>query len=188
MIVDPVKLSSYGLQLDQLMQGDRRSPTAWLPRATIEGSEGKYAVKVPSLIETPEDVANLPVVARSERSGAASKDVASIRSTFKDAETITRLDGKPAIAIEVKKRIGANIVETIEGSPRAVANEFVKIACRLAWKSPITQDKSVFVKQLLNDLHQPCADRGHPGLHRHPLRTFRSRLVAHRPGDSRHPS
>ena len=42
------------------------------------------------------------------------RDIATVRSTFKDAETITRLDGKPAIAIEVKKRIGANLIDTLE--------------------------------------------------------------------------
>ena len=77
----------------------------------IEGSEGKYAVKVPSLIETPEDIANLPVVA-GPNAVVRGQELATVRSTFKDAETITRLDGKPAIAIEVKKRIGANLVDT----------------------------------------------------------------------------
>ena len=147
-VVDPVKLSSYGLQLDQLMQGVGQS-NSLVAAGNIEGSEGKYAVKVPSLIETPEDVANLPVVAR-PNAVVQAKDVATIRSTFKDAETITRLDGKPAIAIEVKKRIGANIVETIEGAKK-VADEFVKIA-PAGMEVTYTQDKSVFVKQLLNDL------------------------------------
>ena len=147
-VVDPVKLSSYGLQLDQLMQGVGAS-NSLVAAGNIEGAEGKYAVKVPSLIETPEDVANLPVVAR-PNAVVQAKDVATIRSTFKDAETITRLDGKPAIAIEVKKRIGANIVETIEGAKK-VADEFVKVAPP-GMEVTYTQDKSVFVKQLLNDL------------------------------------
>ena len=61
-IIDPMKLSSYGLQLDQLIQGIGAS-NSLVAAGAIEGSEGKYAVKVPALIETPEDVANLPVVA-----------------------------------------------------------------------------------------------------------------------------
>ena len=78
------------------------------------------------------------------------RDIATVRSTFKDAETITRLDGKPAIAIEVKKRIGANIVETIEGA-KAVADEFIKSVPE-GMEVTYTQDKSVFVNKLLNDL------------------------------------
>src|SRR5690606_6968552 len=78
------------------------------------------------------------------------KDGATIRSTFADAETITRLDGKPASAIEVKKRIGANIAETIEGA-KAVADAFVKTAPQ-GMEVTYPQDKSVFVNQLLTDL------------------------------------
>ena len=147
-IIDPMKLSSYGLQLDQLIQGIGASNNL-VAAGTIEGDEGKYAIKVPALIETPQDVANLPVVA-GPNAVVRVRDLASVRSTFKDAETITRLDGKPAIAIEVKKRIGANIVETIAGA-KAVADAFVKTMPE-GVDVTYTQDKSVFVNTLLNDL------------------------------------
>ena len=147
-IIDPMKLSSYGLRLDQLVQGIGAS-NSLVAAGALEGEEGKYPVKVPALIETPEDVANLPVVAM-PNAVVRVRDLATVRSTFKDAETITRINGQPAIAIEVKKRIGANIVETIEGA-KAVADEFLKSAPE-GMDVTYTQDKSVFVKQLLNDL------------------------------------
>jgi multidrug efflux pump len=147
-IIDPVKLSSYGLRLDQIIQGIGAS-NSLVAAGALEGSEGKYAIKVPALIETPEDVANLPVVA-GQNAVVRVQDLATVRATFKDAETITRLDGKPAIAIEVKKRIGANIVETIEGA-KAVADEFLKTVPP-GLEVTYTQDKSVFVNQLLSDL------------------------------------
>src|SRR5690606_20339380 len=111
-VIDPVKLSSYGLQLDQMLQGVGAS-NSLVAAGAIEGSEGKYAVKVPALIETVEDVANLPIVA-GPNAVVRAQDLATIRSTYADAETITRLDGQPAIAIEVKKRTGANLVDTVE--------------------------------------------------------------------------
>ncbi|RFC67716.1 MULTISPECIES: efflux RND transporter permease subunit [Mesorhizobium] len=147
-IIDPMRLSSYGLRLDQLIQGIGQSNNL-VAAGAMEGSEGKYAIKVPALIETPEDVAKLPVVA-GPNAVVRVQDIATVRSTFEDAETITRLDGKNAIAIEVKKRIGANIVETIDGA-KAVADEFVKTAPE-GMVVTYTQDKSVFVKQLLSDL------------------------------------
>ena len=147
-IIDPVKLSSYGLKLEQIIQGMGAS-NSLVAAGNIEGSEGKYAIKVPALIETPEDVANLPVVA-GPNAVVRVQDLATVRATFKDAETITRLDGKPAIAIEVKKRIGANIVEAIDGAKK-VADEFLKQAPP-GMEVTYTQDKSVFVNQLLTDL------------------------------------
>jgi multidrug efflux pump len=150
-IIDPMKLSSYGLQLEQLIQGIGQS-NSLVAAGVIEGSEGKYAIKVPALIETPLDVANLPVVA-GPNAVVRVRDLATVRSTFEDAETIARLDGKSAIVIEVKKRIGANVVETIEGAKR-VADQYVAENKQTLpdLKVTYTQDKSVFVNQLLSDL------------------------------------
>ncbi|SFT42259.1 efflux RND transporter permease subunit [Mesorhizobium sp. YR577] len=147
-LIDPMKLSSYGLQLDQLIQGVAAS-NSLVAAGNIEGSEGKYAVKVPSLIETPEDVASLPIVA-GPNAVVQAKDIATVRSTFADAETITRLNGKPAIAIEVKKRIGSNLIDTI-GHVKEVADEYIKTMPE-GMNVTYTQDKSVFVNQLLGDL------------------------------------
>ncbi|MBO6903113.1 MAG: efflux RND transporter permease subunit [Rhizobiaceae bacterium] len=147
-VIDPMKLSSYGLQLDQMVQAIGAS-NSLVAAGALKGDEGSYPVKVPALIETVEDVANLPIVA-SGNAVVRARDLATIRSTYKDAETITRLDGEPAIAIEVKKRTGANIVETIEAT-KIVADTF---AARMPEGVNVTytQDKSVFVNQLLGDL------------------------------------
>lgn len=147
-VIDPMKLSSYGLQLDQMVQAVGAS-NSLVAAGALKGDEGSYPVKVPSLIETVEDVANLPIVATGDAVVRA-QDLAIIRSTYKDAETITRLNGEPAIAIEVKKRTGANIVETIEGA-KLVADQFAERMPE-GVNVTYTQDKSVFVNQLLGDL------------------------------------
>ena len=147
-IIDPVKLSSYGLRLDQLINGVGSS-NSLVAAGNIEGSQGRYAVKVPALIETAEDVANLPIVA-GQNAVVRARDLATIRSTYKDAETVTRLNGKPAIAIEVKKRVGANLIETVD-KVKAVADAFAK---NLPEGSVVSysQDKSKQIRQMLSDL------------------------------------
>jgi len=147
-IIDPMKLSSYGLRLDQMIQGVGAS-NSLVAAGNIEGSEGKYAVKVPSLIESVEDVANLPIVA-GPNAVVRAQDLATVRSTYKDAETITRLNGQPAIALEIKKRTGANLVDTVQ-HVKAIADEAQKIMPE-GMTITYTQDKSVFINQLLNDL------------------------------------
>src|SRR5690606_26154297 len=147
-VIDPMKLSSYGLQLDQLIQGVGAS-NSLVAAGALEGSEGRYSVKVPALIETVEDVATLPVVA-GPNAIVRAQDLATIRSTHKDAETISRIDGKPAIAIEVKKRIGSNLVETVD-QVKALADEFQKNLPE-GMQVTYTQDKSTFINQLLGEL------------------------------------
>ena len=147
-IIDPVKLSSYGMQLDQLIAGVNASNSV-VAAGALEGEEGRYAVKVPLLIETVEDVANLPIIAGANAVVRA-RDLATIRSTFKDAETITRLNGEPAIAIEVSKRTGANLIETVD-AVKVVANEFKTLLPEGA-SIGFSQDKSTSIRQLLGDL------------------------------------
>jgi multidrug efflux pump len=152
-IIDPVKLSSYDLRLDQLIQGVNAS-NSLVAAGVIQGEEGRYAVKVPALIETVEDVANLPIVA-GPNAVVRARDLATVRSTYQDAETISRFNGRPAIAIEVKKRVGANLVETVD-AVKAVADRF---AAALPQGITVTysQDKSTIIRQLLGDLQNHVA-------------------------------
>ena len=147
-IIDPVKLSSYGMQLDQLIAGVNASNSV-VAAGALEGDEGRYSIKVPLLIETIEDIANLPIIAGSNAVVRA-RDLASIRASFKDAETITRLNGKPAIAIEVSKRVGANLIETVD-AVKEVATQYKTLLPEGAVIS-FSQDKSTSIRQLLGDL------------------------------------
>ncbi len=146
-IIDPVKLSSYGLKLDQLV-GAVAGSNSLVAAGALEGTEGKYAVKVPSLIETVEDVANLPIVA-GPNAVVRARDLATIRSTYKDATSITRLNGKPAIAIEVSKRTGANLINTVDAVKKIADAYKAKLA---GGDITYSQDKSENIRQMLSDL------------------------------------
>ena len=147
-VIDPGKLTAYGIRLDQLAQAIGAS-NSLVAAGSMEGVQGNYQVKVPALIETLEDAANLPIVVGPNATVRA-REIADIRSTFKDADSITRLDGKPAVAIEISKRTGANLIETIDAA-KAVAKAAEKL---LPPGTVITysQDKSITIRQLLSDL------------------------------------
>ena len=147
-IVDPTKLASYGLRPDMLIAGFAAN-NQLVAAGALEGAEGRYAIKVPSLIETAKDVADLPIISNDKALVKAS-DIAEIRPTFKDPETITRLNGETAVAIEVSKRTGANLIATVDGV-KAITEEFKKL---LPEGTVVTfsQDKSKDIRQLLADL------------------------------------
>ena len=147
-IIDPMKLSSYGIELNQLVTAIGAS-NSLVAAGALEGSEGRFAVKVPALIENLEDIANLPIVA-SKDAVIRARDLATLRSTFTDAESITRLDGRKAIAVEVKKRVGANLVETVD-QVKAVADQFGSTMPSAVTVS-YSQDKSVMIRDLLDEL------------------------------------
>jgi multidrug efflux pump len=147
-IVEPMLLKSYGVSLDDLIRSVGAG-NSLVAAGALEGGTGRFAVKVPALIERPEDVLKLPVVASS---GAAVTlgDVAEVRPTFKDAVSITRINGKPAISIEVVKRTGANIIETVD----AVKATVERLRPTLPPHLQITfqQDRSTHIRTMLSDL------------------------------------
>ncbi|MGQ7791072.1 efflux RND transporter permease subunit [Faunimonas sp. B44] len=147
-IAEPMLMKSYGISLDQLAQSFRAG-NSLVAAGALEGESGRFAVKVPSLIETPEDILSFPVAASSS-AVVTLGDVAEVRPTFKDPESITRVNGKPAIAIEVSKRTGANLIETVD------ATRYVVEELRKTWPATVevtfTQDKSKDIRTMLHEL------------------------------------
>ncbi|MBD1549382.1 efflux RND transporter permease subunit [Roseibium aggregatum] len=108
-VIDSQKLEAYSVTQQELLNTLRLN-NQLVPAGFIDGGNGRFNVKVPGLIETADDVYSLPIKQNGE-AVVTLADVADIRRTFKDATTYTRVNGKPAIALEVTKRIGTNLIE-----------------------------------------------------------------------------
>jgi multidrug efflux pump len=150
---EPMLMKSYGISLEQLI-AVARSSNSLVAAGALEGPTGRFAVKVPGLIERPKDMLKIPVAASS---GAVVTlgDIATVKPTFKDATSITRVNGRPAITIEVSKRTGANLIETVDAVKAAVAK------MQKGWPADVkvdfTQDKSKIIRQMLADLQNSVA-------------------------------
>ncbi len=152
-ILDPTLMSSYGLSIDQLGTLTASFNTL-IAAGALEGETGRFAVKVPSLFETPQDILKIPVVA-SAKAAVTLLDIAQVKPTFKDATSVTRVNGLPAMTIEVSKRTGANLIETVD------AVKYVLAELQKTWPSAVhvtfTQDKSKIIRQMLGDLQNSVA-------------------------------
>jgi len=152
-IVEPMLMKGYGVSLDQLADavGASNSLTA---AGALEGATGRFAVKVPSLIERPQDVLDIPLAA-SAGASVTLGDVAQVKPTFKDATSATRVNGRQAMTIEVSKRTGANLIETVDAVKAAVEKQ------KATWPASVqlsfTQDKSKTIRQMLADLQNSVA-------------------------------
>src|SRR5690606_30865003 len=112
-VVDPLVLESYGLNFDTLFSLISRN-NRLVAAGSLDTGAGRMALKVPGVIETLEDVLSIPVKVDGD-SVVTFADVASIRRTFKDPQGFARINGRPAVVLEVSKRAGANIINTIDG-------------------------------------------------------------------------
>lgn len=146
--VTPEVIESYDLSLQEVLQFVRNN-NQLVPAGAIEGEAGRMVVKVPGVVETYEDAMNLPLVVRDDRV-VTFGDVAKIKQTFKEPTSLIRLNGKPALALDVKKRLGANIIDTITQVRRTVNNAADMAPAHL--QVTYLQDKSEQVKTMLTDL------------------------------------
>jgi len=147
-VIDPRAILSYGLELESVLRAVDRN-NRLVAAGSLDAAEGRYAVKVPGVFESFEELARLPIKARDGRVVRLG-DIAEIRPTFADAEGAARFNGRPAVALEVKKRIGTNIIDTI-----ARVRETVE-RLRSDWPAVIEvgflQDKSDEIARMLDDL------------------------------------
>ncbi|WFB48632.1 efflux RND transporter permease subunit [Vibrio coralliilyticus] len=149
-IVDPLLMESYGLD-----QADIYNLIALNNRVVAAGfvdtGYGRFSVKVPSVFDSLKDVLELPVKVDGKQV-ITFGDVATVRRAFRDPESYARLDGKSAIVLDVKKRAGENIIETV-ALIKQVMEEGQK---RADWPNNLqvkyTWDQSKDVKMMLNDL------------------------------------
>ena len=147
-IVDPQALESYNIDYYELLRTidfNNRLVAA----GAIDTDNGRQVLKVPGVIDNVEDMLNMPVKVVGDQV-VTFQDIASVRSTFKDPEGFARVGGKPAMVLEVKKKVGANIIETIE-EVQALVTEHQKLWPQGLEHSYI-MDQSTQVKTMLDDL------------------------------------
>jgi multidrug efflux pump len=147
-VVDPLVIDSYGVDfgvLFNLVSNNNRLVAA----GSLDTGAGRTALKVPGIIESLEDVMNMPVKVDGDRV-VTFGDVAWIQPTFKDPEGYARIGGQPAVVLEISKRAGANIIATID----AVEALFAQADDRLPEALNITTilDQSTTVEDMLSEL------------------------------------
>ena len=120
-IIDPLLVESYGLQVTDVVRMFERS-NRLVAAGNLDTGKGRFAIKVPGLFESVQDIWNMPVKVSGD-AVVRFRDIAEVRRTFKDPETFARVDGKPAIALEVSKRAQENIIDTIERVRQVVEAE-----------------------------------------------------------------
>ncbi len=147
-IIDPAKLDSYNIDhsaLFALINNNNQLVAA----GNLDTGAGRFAVKVPGLIKNTKDILTMPVKVDGE-TVVRFADIAYGQRTYKDPQSKARINGKPALAIEISKRLGSNIIQTL-GEVRALVEKE-----KLNWPDGIevtfNQDQSIEIKRTLSDL------------------------------------
>ncbi|WP_296125915.1 efflux RND transporter permease subunit [Pseudomonas sp. Ga0074129] len=147
-IVDPQVLDSYGIDYTELFNLVSRN-NRLVAAGSLDTGAGRMSMKVPGVIEDLDDVLSMPikVVAGSV---VTFGDVATIHRTFKDPTGYARINGQPAVVLEVSKRSGANIIDTIEQVKALMSKAQPMLPADL--QISYIMDQSQQVQSMLSDL------------------------------------
>jgi multidrug efflux pump len=147
-VLDLMKLESYDITQAELLNALAQY-NQLVPAGFLDDGNARFNVKLPGLVESAFDVYSIPIKQNGE-AVVTLGEVAQIRRTFADASSYTRVNGQPAISLEVVKRIGTNIIENNQQVRRVVSE--VSANWPSAIKINFMIDQSQFINEVLGSL------------------------------------
>ena len=151
-LIDPLKLEAYNVTAGELIAVVTNS-NRLVAAGEARGATGAFGVKIPASFDGPQDIYDLPVKVNGDRVVTLG-DLAEIRLTFEDREGTARFNGDTTVALQVVKRKGFNIIDTVAlvQAEVAAAEAAWPEDMRAAIRVDFTMDESVTVKSMVDQL------------------------------------
>ncbi len=146
--VIPDKLAYYGIPVTAVNR-TITAENANTSGGAIRMGDGRFTLRVPGEFERPNDIYTL-VVGNHEGHPVYLKDVAQVVDSFKDETSRSRMDGRDAVNLAVKKRTGENII--------AISDEISSLIERRRGTWPLgteitkVMDKAKDIRSMVADL------------------------------------
>ena len=109
--IDLPRMIAYHIPLSIVMDRIAKE-NATMSAGNIEMAGDKFQIRIPGEFELVNDMEDILLTERNGKQIYV-RDIATVSDTFKDLETITRVNTKPAVSINITKRVGVNSVRMI---------------------------------------------------------------------------
>ncbi|MBV5303562.1 MAG: efflux RND transporter permease subunit [Chlorobium sp.] len=139
--IDLAKLQSYALTVPDVLKEVGKANLDF-PTGKIDDRDRQFVVRLAGKFVSLEELKNL--ILRSTASGTVTlRDVAEVEDGFKEITTLTRLNGRSAVAIMVMKQSDANTVD-VSQLTRIALSKLEKLYSTSNLRFDIAQDASTF--------------------------------------------
>ncbi|WP_439523547.1 efflux RND transporter permease subunit [Marivita sp.] len=151
-VIDPLKLESYNVTASELISVVQNN-NQLIAAGELRSDQGSFAVKIPSSFDDQRDVYDLPVKVNGDRVVTLG-DLATINLTFEDREGTARFNGEKTLALQVVKRKGFNLIDTVEQVHQTIADAQANwpAELRAAVKVGTSNDQSQQVDSMVRQL------------------------------------
>ena len=147
-IIDTLALEGYNINIENLINTVNQN-NMMVSAGEQDTGDGSFNIKVPGLYETIDDVLDTPIKTFGD-SVITFRDIAKVKRTFEDRKSYANINGKKAVTIEVSKRVGENIIDTIK-KIKEVSEQVTKDFPPSVDIS-FSQDQSKTIQTMLNSL------------------------------------
>jgi hydrophobe/amphiphile efflux-1 (HAE1) family protein len=158
--VDPAKLIAFGLTVDQVVQALRTANVS-VPVGKVYNRTAESIVRVDGRLSGPVDFGKIIVARSRATSGAAGapivlSQVAEVLDAERERDSLTRINGQPAVGVWVFKTQDANIVEVGRELKRAAEDIRKQLPAGVELK--FMWAMADFVEQSVNNVKHTIAE------------------------------
>ncbi|RBW56835.1 AcrB/AcrD/AcrF family protein [Phaeobacter gallaeciensis] len=118
-VIDPLRLEAYNVTAVELINVVKNN-NQLIAAGEIESDQGTFSVKIPASFKTAQDVYGLPIKTNGDRVVTLG-ELAEINYTFEDRKGTARFNGEATVALQVVKRKGFNLIDTVDAVKVALA-------------------------------------------------------------------
>ncbi len=152
--VDKDRLGAYGIGIDKVVTAVRNADMN-VPAGSIKEGARDYSVRTVGEYKNAAEIADtrLFVSGTNGRPGYVVRigDIADVKDTVAEPDTLTRLNGQPCVVIQIQKQSGANTVGVADGIKKELAA--MQPVLPAGVHPVIAMDQSKFVKDCLRDVN-----------------------------------
>ncbi|MEW5798110.1 MAG: efflux RND transporter permease subunit [Bacteroidota bacterium] len=146
--VDVYRMNAYQVSFDDV-SGAIRVENLSIPGGTIETKEKNLTVRVPGEFKQVKPLEDIILKIQNGKP-IYLRDVATVKSSFEDRQTYSRLNGNEVVTLAVRKRAGENLVRIADEVKRIIAVEQSNLPDGI--KLEISSDQSRFIKRMVHEL------------------------------------
>ncbi len=146
--VEPYKLQSLGLSINDVTKAIQEANDNY-PAGDVETSTKKINVRLNGKLKNPSDFANIVIAYRNEVPIRIS-DIAEVEDGQDEYNSLTLIDGKRAVGLDIRPADKANVVDVADGIYKTI-NELNKIK-PAGVTIKVSYDQSESIKDSLKDV------------------------------------
>lgn len=146
--MDSDKIAAYNLTISEVMNSIR-SENMDTPGGKVTDGKRETSLRSVGNLSSPNQLLNLPI---GQKNGVQLyvKNIADVKDSAKDVTTVTKLNDKSSIGLDIMKQSGSNTVQVVENAKKELEN--IKKELPAGVELVLVRDNSKNIKDSIHDV------------------------------------